>query len=719
MACACVASCGRRAEPTARARIDLAELASTAASQPATTHVDVAAPGCRPLLVRGWGDAVVLPDGARGVELRQGVGSVAFYAGAAPADTEIVVRRLPRPPDAVPTRRRRRPRVLIVEVNGVRCGMARPDAGTEVHCRVPADHLRPGRNLLTVRRLSAPRPRDPWAPELIATIDFRSAAAAAPRLIIAGSRLEFARGAAVTVYVEAPREAQLEVTRQAPGAVWPEVTVLSDGATPRRLRLDRVAGDTASLPLGVAAGTIVGLEFEASTPVTLTRAVVSGGEVVLPVASPPAPPPVRPNVLLYVVDTLRVDRLGCVGGTHGTTPNLDALAAESVVFERAIAHASWTKPSMASLLTGELPALHGVVTLRDRLGTELPTLAERLAAAGYDTAAFVTNINVGPQFGFGRGFGLYRYLPEDENGVEVHVAAEVLDQAGLEWLDRRPADRPFFLYLHATDVHAPYAPRAPWRARFARTPESAVADSGSLARRLREARGTLTDVDVGTLSDLYDAEVASLDDAFGRFWKTLRARGRDRDTLVVFVADHGEEFRDHGGLEHGHTLFDELVHVPLIIRLPDGAGGGRRTATLVRLVDVLPTILGVVGIAPDPQAPGLPLVDGTGADVAAAPQVAIAASELGRRQIEAVVTGRWKVIFPPVGATRATRVFDLQADPLEKHDLAEAHPVLIGWARQVLAGHAASATARGAHDASPPLDAATRERLRRLGYVVD
>jgi arylsulfatase A-like enzyme len=139
----------------------------------------------------------------------------------------------------------------------------------------------------------------------------------------------------------------------------------------------------------------------------------------------------------------------------------------------------------------------------------------------------------------------------------------------------------------------------------------------------------------------------------------------------------------------------------------------------VRLVDVLPTILGVAGVAPDPQAPGLPLVDRSGAARAAAPQVAIAASELGRRQIEAVVTERWKVIFPPVGATRTARVFDLQADPRERHDLAEAHPVLIGWARQVLGGHAASATARGPHEASPPLDAATRERLRRLGYVVD
>jgi arylsulfatase A-like enzyme len=229
----------------------------------------------------------------------------------------------------------------------------------------------------------------------------------------------------------------------------------------------------------------------------------------------------------------------------------------------------------------------------------------------------------------------------------------------------------------------------------------------------------LTAEEVATLSALYDAEIATWDAAFGDLWTALRARGRDRDTVIVVTADHGEEFRDHGGLEHGHTLYEEQLRIPLIVRLPNGAGGGGHVDALVRSTDVAPT-LGALAAASPTDGRGamlLPLPEGPPAPRATEP--AFAATEFGRRSLVAVVLPPWKVILPPPGSPSDPEVYDLQRDPAETRNLAASHPVLVAYARQELA-----ATQRLLPRSSPvsheaPIAPEVMERLRALGYAVE
>jgi len=504
---------------------------------------------------------------------------------------------------------------------------------------------------------------------------------------------------------------------------------VDDGLSPRLLvRVQRdgelarsvVAGRDGVAPsdMGIAAwsGEVVRLAFanEGDTPVRLLRPRVRGADRVgaaQPAGNRTGP---RHNVILYMIDTLRADHLGCYGYRRPTSPRIDAFGREGVIFDHAVAQSSWTRPSAASILTGHYPAAHGATTLRRGLRPEVATLAEILQGRGYRTGAFVTNVNVAPQWGFQRGFELYRYLPEDEKSATVHVGADVVNTHAFEWL--AATGEPFFLYLHVTDPHLPYAPPDPWRERLAdRTVAVDSTRVDDLIAAFRERQVQPTEDEVRALAARYDGEIAFVDESFGQLLDELRRRGLYDRTAIVLIADHGEEFGDHGGFEHGRTLYEEIVHVPFIARLPGASAAGTRVATTVQQVDVLATLLDYLAIPVPAGLAGRSLVPAL-AGHALAPADALAETSLSRPTAEAVITGTWKVIRKEMAGPQQAEVYDFGVDPKERDNRARDKTVLLGYARQALVAAVGNIPAIQPQG-EPAVDPAIMERLRALGYT--
>jgi arylsulfatase A-like enzyme len=315
-----------------------------------------------------------------------------------------------------------------------------------------------------------------------------------------------------------------------------------------------------------------------------------------------------PLVIVYLVDTLRADHTSPYGYARDTTPELTKLAADGVVFDAAITAASWTKPAVGSIFTSKLPAQHGAVQLRDPLGLGHLTLAEMLRAKGYVTGATIANsviYSAGTNFdqGFLHFAGLHG--PNDRPSKLVEAAGVV--DAALEWLDQRQG-MPAFLYVHTMDPHVPYQPPPPFDRKYGPPP---TADHPASDPRFDYKEP----LDLERLIGQYDGDIAYGDQEFGRFIRELKARELYDDALLVFTADHGEEFQDHGQWLHGRSVFDELVRIPLIVKFPGRRHAGRRVKQQVQTVDILPTVLQEMKL-PVPEPPlivGRPLqkvVDG-------------------------------------------------------------------------------------------------------------
>jgi arylsulfatase A-like enzyme len=316
----------------------------------------------------------------------------------------------------------------------------------------------------------------------------------------------------------------------------------------------------------------------------------------------PSPPAGPPNILLIVVDTLRADHVGLYGHERETTPNLDRLAADGSFFRRAYAQSSWTLPSMTSLLTGLLPHQHGVgrdpdASLRfGRLAPEIPTVAEQLLAAGYATGAIVNNVFLAPEFGLQRGFG-EDYDYRGASKASIRSAEESVD-AALVWL--QPSRHPFFLLLHFMEPHLFYDPAPEVRGTFTGDEQAPIPvpfGSDRAIRVLRKHRPEPESEELEYLKKLYDEEILAVDRAMGRLFEELEKRADWENTVVIVTADHGEEFFDHGGFEHGHTLYGELTRVPLVVHGP-GLDLGE-IAGVVEHVDLSRGILGLAGVPSD------------------------------------------------------------------------------------------------------------------------
>lgn len=437
-----------------------------------------------------------------------------------------------------------------------------------------------------------------------------------------------------------------------------------------------------------------------------------------------ASPPARPNVLIYLIDTLRADRVGAyspAAAERGLTPAIDAFARGAVVFEDALTQAPWTRPVVASLLTGQPPLAHGVTTLESRLpaaALTLPEVLRDLPGGGYRTAAWSTNWHVIRKTGFAQGFEDFRFFPAGPRpgAVNRSVAA---------WLDRYLEEggeesgaprRPFFLYVHALDPHAPYRPPADLWRRFAPGVKNPEAGTREYLGRVYGASGARRGRLLAALPPLYDAEVALADRGFGQLLAALEERGLRGETLVVLLSDHGEEFDEHGNLGHGADLYQEVLRVPLIVDLPGGKPG-RLVGTALPM-DVAPTVLAALGVDRPTEMAGVDLLAGARGRTGGAERPAFAHLDYDRRAGVSVVLGGWKLIEPLTRRfAAAPQLFDLARDPGERENLAESHPVRAGYLRMLIRRHRLATGGGEAPGERAELGAEERAGLEALGYL--
>ena len=399
----------------------------------------------------------------------------------------------------------------------------------------------------------------------------------------------------------------------------------------------------------------------------------------------------RPNVLFVSVDTLRADHLGTYGWKRPTSPNLDAFAAKSVVFERAQSSSSWTLPSLTSLMTSLLPSTHRCEKDSSRLDPSYTTLAEVLRDAGYDTAIVASHYFLNAGHGLQQGFTRVdtRILQDD-----FAITSPQVTDWGVSWLEEKAAakeDVPWFLWLHYFDPHAPYLPH----------------------EGISEQFGTEKKI------DLYDGEIAFTDRHLGRFFETFERLGFADNTIVVIVADHGEEFGEHGYEGHGYDLHEEVVHVPLIVRAPGIAPG--RVPDVVPTVDIFPTMLDLCGLKPVGDIEGrslVPLLRGE----KEAPREAVSECKWKYgSDIASVARGSWKYIDSTRQADGVRKMlFDHSADPAESRNALAEHSDVVAELRSGLRARQERAKALGASYERHPtsdLPPAEQARLQQLGYA--
>lgn len=434
----------------------------------------------------------------------------------------------------------------------------------------------------------------------------------------------------------------------------------------------------------------------------------------------------RPNILVYLIDTLRADHMSLYGYSRPTTPRIDAFGQDAIVFTQARAQTSWTRTAVASLFTGMLPQVHGVNRREDAMSTSLETLAERLGSVGYSTLGFITNGNVSDSFGLEQGFDHYQYLRESHDHWSVHQLSDRLNGWAFKWLDDRRAQKitdgeqdPFFLYLHSTDPHGPYTPPEPFYSQFAAHVDRAVGqleNVHAISTGQKEAPpGTAED-----FIDLYDAEIAFNDHHFGLLLDRLKAEGLYDSSLIVLLSDHGEEFFEHGDWEHGKTLYDEQLRIPLVVKLPHGEGAGTRIDTPAHQIDVLPTVLDYIGMKAPPTLDGRSLLPLLKAEETVAP-ISFAYLRLGEQHQESAVGHGHKLIrdLQKDRAGRRIELYGLQEDPGEQRDLSSQGPLAGGFLRQQLEelGRDLRLRSRGVAPEKAEMSEELRKRLEALGYV--
>lgn len=311
------------------------------------------------------------------------------------------------------------------------------------------------------------------------------------------------------------------------------------------------------------------------------------------------------NVVLVVLDTARADRFSCHGYDRVTSPNIDGLAKEGVAYNQAYTTDFWTLPAHGSLLTGLYPSQTGATSETNQFPEMNLTLAEILRGAGYETAAFICNSWVSKERGFGQGFGEYQELwrQEARGGDTMAGAAErAATSQAVDWLaGRRPGGKPFFLFMNLNCAHLPYRPPEPFLLRFLRYGYKAadVQRVSGITGMWAHLAGALklTEQDYRIMSDLYDGEVAFADDCVGQIIDSLREGGVLDETLVIVTSDHGENIGEHGMIDHLLSMYDTTLRIPLVVRYPERFAGGGVSEDLVSLVDVMPTILDVCGLA--------------------------------------------------------------------------------------------------------------------------
>jgi len=445
--------------------------------------------------------------------------------------------------------------------------------------------------------------------------------------------------------------------------------------------------------------------------------------IVVPDEKVKAPEPVASTIVL-LIDTLRARTLRAYDPkSRVESPAIDALAKEGTLFVNSQSPENWTKPSVASILTGLYPVTHGTKQSESKLPDAAIMLPELLKGAGVATATFLANGYVSDKFGFKQGWDFYtNYIRENKSTK----AENVFRDAG-DWIEKQK-DKRFFVYIQTIDPHVPYDPPEDWLKKYDPEPYTGPVSPRKTAAQLEEAKRNppainFNERDRERLRALYDAEVSYHDVELGKFVDRLKKLGLFDKLLFVVTSDHGEEFHEHGSFGHGHSVYQELLHVPLMYRLPGVVPAGKRIDEAVGTLDITPTVLSAMGVAIPDVVEGVDRMAHMMGSVPAGPAVAFSDFLDDRRVIQA---GRWKLILNGVNPT----FFDLQSDPLEQKELAVSdHPIARRYCR-ILLGQFLATRDRGDWLAADPkgksvsfgtqaaeIDDTTRKGLKALGYA--
>lgn len=436
--------------------------------------------------------------------------------------------------------------------------------------------------------------------------------------------------------------------------------------------------------------------------------------------STPAAAKGHPNIILIIADTLRADAVGSYGGAPDATPALDRFAVDAVRFENGYAQASWTRPSIATILTSLYPSVHGAIHKMDPLSDRVTTLAEALRAKGYWTAGFVSNINVAPVFNFQQGFEEYTYLEPDfyfwatdsatrlaiykglrvirerffQNRIYFHhyyQDAEVVDAAVSKWLGQRPPS-PFFLLIHYMDPHDPYF-EIPYNGRGV----ARVTNPDPPTGRARELR------------TLYAEDVSYLDRHLDILMARLKSLGLYDDSIIAVTADHGEEFQEHGGWWHGTALYEEQVRVPLIVKRAHEPRAGTAETRAARSLDIAPSVMAAAGLAIPAEFAGHDLFGPTHAEG----QPLFAEEDLEGNVLASLRVGPWKIITANPSNPRGLQpveLYNLSEDATEHHNRAAGEPARAAEMLQLLAQERARIIGRARLSDGNNLNHATHHR---------
>jgi arylsulfatase A-like enzyme len=458
--------------------------------------------------------------------------------------------------------------------------------------------------------------------------------------------------------------------------------------------------------------------------------------VVATVACGSGPPPVPgpgPNVILISLDTVRRDAVGVYHETDGPspTPNIDLFAAGCVRFDDVWAPTPFTLPSHMTIFTGLHPEVHGVDKRTQVLDPGIPTVAELAAARGYATLGLVSNIWMKGAFGFDRGFDHYETIPFGLTYAARinHRLFELLDGSDLE-------DRPLFLFLHYIDAHSdyqkggsntlPYYSSPELLAELGVSPESTAfcdPDGNCGTAFLTAANSSGRPIDEATirmLHELYLAGVRALDAEIGKLLQGLGDRGLLENSLVIITSDHGEEFREHGRFVHAQPFVESLA-VPLLVRFPGGAHGGRVVSRPVELADLMPSMLVAMGAEPPAYLPSHDLLSGVEAQGESRP-VSILGRDKNRRRRFSLRSAEYTLVVDLATGDKA--LFDRTADPGETIDIAGEHPDVVAdleaRLRETLARDRELSARLRDPDAQDRVDTLTEEEqqlLRAIGYL--
>jgi arylsulfatase A-like enzyme len=420
---------------------------------------------------------------------------------------------------------------------------------------------------------------------------------------------------------------------------------------------------------------------------------------------------VRPHIFIYLIDALRGDYLQPYGYKKATSPRIQEFAADSVVFDNAFAQTAWTRASVATIMTGLYPSSHLTENRMDVLPEFIPTLAGELKANGYSTYGFCTNGNISRAFGFDRHYDAYQQLREDIRSEKIHVQSDELFQHVRSFFDQE-LSHPSFVYIHATDPHEPYTP-APFSLNI---PSGCAVHDRRLVRPRMGHKHSKEEREC--IRTLYESEIVKADHYFGKFIDLLKQKNLFDNSFILLTADHGEEFWEHGLIQHGASLYQAEIKVPLIVHFPNSQFSRKRIQECARHIDIFPTILDLLSLKIPPGVQGSSLLRLIHGEKFEGPV-------FGELRLD-IHRGRYLILYPykllEIGKDERARqfLFDMDQDPREKTDLSQSNPVRFEYMRSLLNEWTNAQEKRKALLKKPKgavLDPETAEALKALGYL--